>query len=471
MEQQILHYYHLAWFSEILKTLAICEPDTNTTFEWLNTLLSNMFHNRYSPLPVGASILSHARDFIETEKERCRLTNLGATNDMNTWPLARVDFLDIVQSKLESNVAWIGDKPLFLFLDDYTIPIVTREVQLVLNPIIFKRRSKLFFKVSTEAANSFDKTGLRGKPLELHQDFELIDLATESLHQDKKSKADLLDKIFKPRIDRHPILKGRGLGLVDVLGKMSVSNNKLAWQMRGSPSRVVYHGADTFIGMWSSDIRIMIQMFSDILREANSSLRKGVTVIDKTVQDKIYRTAGGEFLIFTELLNKPSLWERGPSSSRPSGSYGKHLRDIAEAFIHISRYELTKGNLVANQGRQNPKQAFRLEIIDKFELPQEVLDYYEGLIRWHIFLQDWRGKSIRGMITPRLYLNRILIPYSNLTFSAHDNLSFPNQRFVELLKDPKRFISSWGSESLKKMKQSTMEKTFWDTMSGDETKS
>ena len=469
MEQQILHYFHLAWFSEILKTVAVSEPDTNTPFEWLDTLLTNTFPGSYTRLPVGANTLSHARDFIERERERCRLTNLGSATDLNNWPLARTDFLDIIQTELESNVSWIGDKPLFLFLDDYTIPIVTREVQLVLNSIIFKRRSKLFFKVSTEAANSFDRMGLRGKPLELHQDFELIDLATESLHQDDKSKSELLDKIFKPRIDRHPELKGRRLGLVDVLGRMSISNNKLASQMRNSASRVVYHGADAFRGMWSSDIRIMIQMFSDILREANGSLKKGSVLIDKGIQDKIYRTSGGEFLIFTELLNKPSLWERGPSASQPGESYGKHLHDIAEAFIHIARYELTKGGMVRNQGRQNPKQAFRLEIIDKFELPQDVQDYYEGLVRWHIFLQDWRGKSIRGMITPRLYLNRILIPYSNLTFSTHDSLSFSNEKFIELLRNPKKLMSSWDIESSKKMKQSTLEKTFWETMPGDKT--
>jgi len=461
-EQQILHYFHLAWFSEILTTLAECDSETLEPFQWLDSLLARVFPGSYVSLPVGASILSHAGDFIEREKERCRLTNLGSKDELNKWQLARPDFLDILQTELESNVAWIGKKPLFMFLDDYTIPIVTREVQQMLNPIIFKRRSKLFFKVSTEAANSFDRTGLRGKPLELHQDFELIDLANESLHQDDQSKAALLDKIFKPRIDRHPALRGKGLNLVDILGSMSVSNNKLALQMRNTSSRVVYHGADAFMGMWSSDIRIMIQMFSDILREANGSLRKGATVIDKAIQDKIYRTSGGEFLIFTDLLNKPSFWERGPNTSQPGESYGKHLHDIAEAFIQISRYELTRGELVTNQGQQNPKQAFRLEIIDKFELPYDVLDYYEGLVRWHIFLQDWRGKSIRGMITPRLYLNRILIPYSNLTFSTHDSLSFSNEKFIELLRTPKKLQSSWEVDSLKKMKQSTMQTGLWD---------
>lgn len=443
MKQQIVHYFHLAWFTEICKTLAICEPGQPETFEWLNGLLAGIFGNKYHSLPKGADVLSHVRAFLENDKERCRLTDLGKARGLDTWPLARVDFLDVIQTRLESHVPWISDKPLYMFLDDYTIPIVTREVQRVLNPIIFKRRSKLFFKISTEAANSFENTGLRDKPLELHQDFELIDLATESLHQDQEDKAKLLDKIFWPRIDRHPNLKDSNLHLVDVLGKISISNNELARQMRESNKHVVYHGIAAFVGMWASDIRIMIQMFVDMLREANGSLKSGTRVIDKFIQDKVYRATGGEFLTFAESVNNPSQWEKGLSSKKPSIHYGKHLISIAETFINVSRYELTKGKLVSNQGRLNPKQAFRLEIIDKFELPDNVLDYYRGLIRWHIFLQDWRGKSVRGMITPRLYLNRVLLPLANLTFSSHDHIQLTSEEFISLLKSPKEFLDYW----------------------------
>jgi hypothetical protein len=202
---------------------------------------------------------------------------------------------------------------------------------------------------------------------------------------------------------------------------MEVSNNALARQMRkltgkGNRTRIHYHGAEAFIGMWSSDIRILIQMFADMLREANGSIRNGATLIGKEIQDKCYRTTGGEFLAFAESVNDPSLEEHGSSPTKTRQHYGKHLHDIAEAFVNTSRYELTKGPLVNNQGRRNPKQAFRIEIIDKFEQPDSALQYYYGLVRWHMFFQDWRGKSVRGMITPRLFLNRILIPVSKLTF-------------------------------------------------------
>ncbi len=481
MQQQVIHYFHLAWFSEICNTLALYEPDKDEErFDWLDGFLTGIFGGKYQPLPKGADILSHARAFLEENKENCRLADLGRTTGLADWPLARLDFLDLLQSQLESHVSWIGEKPLYFFLDDYTIPTVTREVQRILNSIIFKRRSKLFFKVSTEAAISFERKGLHGKPLELHQDFELIDLATESLHERDKTKTELLEKIFRPRIDRHPVFKGEDLGLRDVLGKRPGDNNQLARQLRDNVQksdrkRIWYYGVEAFIGMWASDIRIMIQMFADMLREANGKLKAGAREIDKVIQDKVYRAAGGEFLTFTESVNNPSFWEKGPSSTRPGEPYGKHLRDIAEAFINVSRYDLTKGPLISNQPRLNPKQAFRLEIIDKFEPTRDVKDYYNGLIRWHIFLQDWRGKSVRGMITPRLYLNRVLIPLSELTFSSHDHIQLNNEEFAHLLKNPKEFVAYWYRKRISKAKgkrkgSPQKEPTLWDKTDEEDNK-
>ncbi|HEY9164778.1 MAG TPA: hypothetical protein VIS48_01320 [Candidatus Kryptonia bacterium] len=455
IEQQLIQYFHLAWLSEVTKTMGQFGIEQIEKYDWLNLFMSRSFGNRYATLPENANVLNHVRAFIENEKERCRITKFGKYQGIQNWPLARLDFLDLLQAQLEANARWVGEKPMYMFLDDYTIPTVVKDVQKALNPIIFKRRSKLFFKVSTESSNSFSREGLQGKPLELHQDFELIDLATESIHQDPQSKAKFLERIFKPRIDRHPSLKGKSLGLRNVLGKMSISNNELAFLMReatqrGKKKTIHYHGFEAFIGMWSSDVRIMIQMLVDILREANGNLREGKTKVDSEIQDRVFRSAGGELLTFIESVRDPTLWEKGPSSTKIGEPFGVQLKNIVEAFVNVSRYEMTQGPLVSNQGRMNPKQAFRLEIIDKFDLNSASIPFYEGLVRWHVFLQDWRGKSVRGMMTPRLYLNRVLIPFSKLTFSSHDHIHLNNQQFQQLLVNPNEFFDAWKRHKKRK---------------------
>lgn len=446
-KKQVMHFFHLAWTGEVFKTLAIFKEDYPQSFEWLDEFIARLFGDLYQSMPKGTDILSHVSAFIEVEKEECRKGN------RTEWPLARIDFIKILQQKLERNVNWIGEKPLFFFLDDYTTPNIPRQVQRILNPIIFSRSSKYFFKISSESTNSFEKSGIRGKPLELHNDFQLIDLATESLHQGPASKEILLSKIFKPRIQRHEPFQEKGLTLADVLGKMPYSNNELAKKMRRQET-VVYHGKEAFVGMWSSDIRIMIQMFTYMLREAGNSLTQGNFKIKKEIQDKVYKTMGGEFLELMEnvvvqrFLEKDTKFSKKQNKSDIQKKHGTHLKDIVEAFVKISRYELTEGALISNQGRLNPKQAFRLEIVDKFEITDEVKPILDSLIRWHIFLQDWRGKSIRGMITPRLYLNRILLPFCKLTFSMHDNIHLSNKEFIWLLSKPTKFYEYWKDKRM-----------------------
>jgi len=441
-ERQLIHYFHLSWFAEVCKTLAIVDR-AGSDYRWLDGFMGDIFGGNYVSLPLGADVLAHTRAFLEREKERCRLVRIGGSGGRQGWQLSRMDLLDMLQEVVRQHVSWVGSLPFYLFLDDYTVPIVPSVVQRALNPVIFRRRSQLFFKVSTEAANSFVREGLHGKTLELHQDFELIDLATESLHQDWHAKYDLLDSIFRPRIDRHALLRGKDLGLRDVLGKMRSSNNELARRMRDHEGAVVYQGAEAFVGMWASDIRSMIQLFVDMLREANGDIRANGLPIADEVQNKKYRAQGGEFLTFAESVTDPSYWDRGTGSKKESREYGVRLRKVVEAFVQVACHELKHGKLVKDEKAQNPRQAFRVEIVDNFELPDEAHAIYQGLVRWHLFLQDWRGKSVRGMITPRLYLNRLLLPYANLTFSSHDNIPLTNADFIELLLKPAGFLDYW----------------------------
>ncbi|MDC6385378.1 hypothetical protein D2V93_02895 [Flagellimonas taeanensis] len=456
IDDQIIHFFHLLWFAELCKSLAI-QRKKEDSFKWLDDFTSKIFPDYETP-PKGTDILSYVRTHIEEAKENCRLVRLGLKDGFENWPASRMDFLDLMVQETQKNVIWITKRPFYFFLDDYTLPLISGQTQRILNPILFKRRSTLFFKISTESSNSFDITGVRGKPLELTQDFELIDMANESLHLSKSSKRELLNKIFIPRIKRHHLLKEENFSLDDILGKTPLSNNELSKKMReasqeGKQRKILYQGVDTFVGMWSSDTRTMIQMFVDILKEAENdvALEATLTPIKPSIQDRVFRSAGGEFLKFMEAVTDPMDWEDTKATKFNNGKFGIHLKDIVEAFVNVSRFEMTQGPLISNQGRQHPKQAFRIEILDKFELSPESKMFYNGLTRWHIFLQDWRGKSVRGMLTPRLFINRLLIPYTNLSFSSHDSISLNNEEFMSLLTNPKGFYIYWKDKKKDKL--------------------
>lgn len=194
-----------------------------------------------------------------------------------------------------------------------------RAIQSALNPIIFKRRSELFFKVSTEAANTFLNLGINKKPLEVHHDFSLIDLATESLHQDERDKEEILDAICRRRIKRYPAFADSEFTLDDVLGSTPYDYNQLAWQMRKkAKSKIYYHGTKVFVGLWTSDIRIMVEVFSDMLRETNGRLTKESHLIPREVQDRCIRAQTTHGVRSPLRMNYPTFlvaWGAAKSSS------------------------------------------------------------------------------------------------------------------------------------------------------------
>lgn len=447
---QIVHFFHLCWLQEIFRAFGQRQMRESVSYAWIYEWITRFFGVAFvRPVVERADPLMHLLAFIGDQKEFCRTMPLGKNRQ---WPLDRVDLLDDFYVAASANVPWIRSQPFFFFLDDYTIPLLSEQLQSTLNPIIFKRRANVFFKISTEASNSFLRL-VGKKPLEVNHDFDLVDLANETLHIDDAAKLALLDSIFRQRIRRIDELKTRNLGLLDVLGSSNWSYNQLARTLRearGASSNPIYYGEKAFVGMWSSDIRSMIQLFNELMRPFRVN-PGGAFPISRELQQARYYESGGEFLNLTETVRSAGFWDGEARAGAGPKNFGRRLREIATTFIAVCRWELMEQPLMRNQKSESPKQAFRIEIVDALELPDKVQTYYHGLIRWHVFLPDWRGRSVRGVMTPRMFLNKRLLPYARLSFSGKDSISLTNAEFQSLLTSPSSFLNYWKN---KKRKQS-----------------
>ena len=69
-------------------------------------------------------------------------------------------------------------------------------------------------------------------------------------------------------------------------------------------------------------------------------------------------------------------------------------------------------------------------------------------MRYSVFIEDFRGKSRRGSVVPRLYLRRFLIPHFNLTFSTRDSIELEPAEFETFLCDPKAFEQKFRPKSV-----------------------
>ena len=458
LAMRVIQFFHLSLLAEIVRVAAIAREKQagngqevlDKANHWLFDAVVGLinpetlypgpgFENR-----VSGSLIERLKDNIRQSKKP--LAKVAS--------LAQNDWLKRFVPELQQGLPWIGNNPLYFFLDDYSLPRVSESLQTILNSVIFQRSDRFFFKISTESPSTFCRKDYAGKTLDDPHDFELTDLGSVTIDLPDKDRTNFLDEVSRRRFERED--RFRGQTLAQVLGRFDKSWAELARRIRGqmeqhiadlqpidtekTSRRVLYSGREVFVNMWSGDTRSMVKIAQNLLEQ----LPKGETPvlpIQAKLQDKVFRNTGGEFL---HLLRACTRSIKRGQTQLPTHitSWGEHLVRIAEAFKEISLHEL-RIRQGGRKGRNEPKQAFRIEIIDEFSLDGIEKEIYEDLVRYGVFLRDDRGKSIRGAIIPRLNLRRLLIPYCTLTFSKIDNVAMKAVDFKHLLLHPRDFAQEW----------------------------
>lgn len=444
---QIINSFNLNWSLEILvwlRELVRREP--------FDLSFLNLFFKKYYPNYFSAGTSKNIHYLIETVRNEIDKSRLRSRYKSEDWPLTNYDFLEDLVKIIKDKIGLTSSKPFYFFLDDYSLPMVKATIQRILNPLIFRRSANVIFKVSTESVESFEPTSLNGKLLEENDDYRLIDCGTITLgKKDVNDCKDILFSILQPRIERHPDLYGRNLTLEKILGKTTMNNEIRAKLIRGEDlgedkkdinPKYLYQGWKVFCDMWSSDIREMINLFADMVSKEETDRLKNSNegIISDDVQNEVYKESGGQFMALLSAATNPS--ERSLVSDKEH-EYARHLIEIVKAFQEIASYELKNKNS-KNQNTNPIKKARRIEItnVDN-QLAGAALDYYKGLIRYGIFIRDYRGKSVRGKIVPRLYLRSRLIPYFRLTFSKRDSISISWEEFTKFLLNPTEFANEY----------------------------
>jgi len=234
---------------------------------------------------------------------------------------------------------------------------------------------------------------------------------------------------------------------------------------------VLYGGEDVFSSLWSGDTRTMIQLITDVVDQAfeaaqHTSMANQITLpVDLARQDLVFRNRGGEWLSSHERNEptQPNQVNEGLAHLREvdpqyqlCGGYGEHLKAVVEAFVAAARklllgpiYRIAEGKTRREMPRmafrEVPRMAFRLEIVDEFRIDGLAREIYRDLVRYGLFIRDNRGKSVRGTFVPRLYLRRLLLPYSALALSKRDSVPLTCEEFRSLLLKPDVFKARFTS--------------------------
>lgn len=335
---------------------------------------------------------------------------------------------------LASHFVYVRERPVHFLVDDYSAPKITPDLQRNLNRIFMQRTSSCFFKLATESPRSFDKSDVDGKTYVEGREFRLMNLGMDFINAARDEKLRFVDDIFTRRLKYTPNYPVRTLHQL-VGDESGTSYNEIARQIREGKKWKIW-GQTALSELCSGDVHFLIDLAGKMANAGGgpaamkAAMESGEPAIAPAMQNKLIREEAGNFV--RNLRSLPR---------------GERLVGIVEAFGSVAasylRYRDSK-----NEEATVPHQASRIEPLEDPELAGEARETYDDLLRYSVFLEDTRGKSRRGLVVPRLYLRRFLLPHFNLTFSKRDSLELDVADLKELLLQPAVF------EARKRMKDS-----------------
>ena len=325
---------------------------------------------------------------------------------------------------LRSRFSFLRERPFFYFIDDYSTPKITGDLQRNLNRMLMMRHSDVFFKISTESPISFERRDIDGKQYVEEREYELLNLGLRYLQHEGNQVQNFLEDLFGRRFREVESFPCDSLS--ELLGHNDRNENEMARLSREHKAQNSFFGVETITALCSGDIHYMIRlvrmMVEDAKEEPQSDRPDGQPLIAPGRQSATIRAAAGEFM----------------ESVRNLPRRGNALAMVVTAIGNVARSYLRYVN-AANVTGNPPHQASRIEPYGQLNLSDEAQQLLDDLIRFSILLMDPRGKSRRGEVVPRFYLRRYLIPHFHLTFSKRDSLELDNREIEMLLTDPHGF--------------------------------
>ena len=335
------------------------------------------------------------------------------------------DVLPKICEMLSGQFSFLRERPIYFFIDDYSAPKVSKELQANLNRVFMQRWPVCFFKLSTESPVSFVKYDVDGKIYVESREFLLQNLGLVYLHAKIPPKLAFIEDVFRRRLKQSQT-NFSAQSLEDLVGKSpKVNNNEMARQIRKGKKPDLF-GKEILCNLCSGDIHYLISLVGNMV------------ALSGTPQE--IEATEGTFKILQEKQNQAIREEAGRFLKNLQGipKYGAQLVSIVESFGNIANSHL-KYLTSGNEGDNPPKQASRIEPYEPLSLSSEAQQRYDELLRYSVFIEDFRGKSRRGHVVPRLYMRRFLIPHFNLTFSTRDSIELEPTDFELFLLEPKSF--------------------------------
>jgi serine/threonine protein kinase len=197
----IIHFFNLAVFYEVLNTLIITQDHLSRSREPYSLDKLQNYLRKYLPSykspPIGTSVLNDMLSFVTLKKEEIKTWLERGKPKPSPIPLLPLDFIKNICRIIQESIPWLKGKPIYFFLDDYSLPRISKPIQETLHDFILHRYSECFFKISTESITTFHPYDSKGKLIEETREYDVIDLGSHFLYSSKEAKESFLSGVIK----------------------------------------------------------------------------------------------------------------------------------------------------------------------------------------------------------------------------------------------------------------------------------
>lgn len=336
----------------------------------------------------------------------------------------RPNLLSDACTTLRGHFPALGERPIYFFVDDYSQPKVTVDLQRNLNRLLMQRSSSSFFKLATESPASYENSDLDGKTYVESREYTLVNVGMDFINAEPNEKLKFVDDVLNKRFGYAPTFPVKTLN--QLLGDNEEANNynETARQIKSKKKWEVW-GRHSLGELCSGDVHFIIGLVGKMV-----SLAGGPEALDPTAKSPVIPPHIQNQAIREEALNFVKNLRALP--------LGRELVAVVEAFGKVAASYL-RHRSSRNEVGSPPHQASRIEPYNDPLLSEDAKKIYNELLRFSVFIEDVRGKSRRGNSVSRLYLRRFLIPTYNLTFSKRDSVQLTESELHELLLRPSEF--------------------------------
>ena len=348
---EIIHYFNLLICREIIQTLIALKKRDDCETHWnfgeveenaiFDFLIKHIFDEESIRIK-GMTPLLRIREMIEDEMFETHSKMRRGKHLASTTPET---FLGDFTTLLVTLIPLFHQKKITFLLDDFSIHRLTEPVQIILNAVIWERRSSHVFKLSAEKYGAI-LIDLKNATADLVREMIEIDCGREFISLENslsKNKAktfavDLLDHRLKKAGYKGTVVDLLGNSPKESLAKSILDRNKKG---RQNPN---YYGIQRTADLCSGDAAHLLLIYRRMFEKAGIN-RDTVSTINSRIQHDCIVQVSRDFL----------------DSIKSYLPYGNEMYGIAKAFGNLVRRVLEGGK----DQNGTPDQCPRIEIDQK----------------------------------------------------------------------------------------------------------